>query len=740
VKTISLKKVSAVAVASLGFGLLSVVPAQAAAANGAITTSLGTVTPAAPIVGSPVVIQLKAAKVVDTAGDGVNIAISTAAFVTQPANSALVSATSIVSTLTNVDAKFSTAGTTASINTVSANTIITTMPALSAVVTPAAIMGQYTFTPDVPGTYVLSILTTNGAGAVAIAAATNTATADLVITVGGAQLTQATSGKGAITGTATTGGSAVVAFSPAVATGANATFNIVSTGVGAVTNPQGCASLDATLTANVVRCVNANTATGQAVAALNGTNFADGIRYTSPTAVVNGTGELVTAAAAKNGTMTFDASSSVAGTQVITITGISIATGAPTVVASVTIVWGATPVTAASLSTSFICAGAVVTDCAGPDATIKAAKTASTTAATRIAGIKVVPRNSAGTDLTNTATLTVVVTGPGSVGIAANAGENSQGRAITGTAGENFISVHGDGTAGTSTITISLGTTVLATETVIFFGSVAKVTAVQGLKIATAGGATLGNGTATIAATFAGTPAVVLTLADSNGNVVPSQNAALSAVSSDATVMSSTIVSAEDDATLTGAGAGTYNVQVSSAAGSVSGKSATLTFRFAVGDGTFISSAPVTFSTGKATVATVTMAFDKSSYNQGDAAVLTITGKDSLGNPVADGLQTGLFTATPVYSKTANGSLPTTAITFIGGVATFKQFAPASSGSFNVSATVNPLVADAAASVSAASSVVDGNAAIATSIASLNAKIVALNALIAKIMKRLNIK
>jgi hypothetical protein len=120
--------------------------------------------------------------------------------------------------------------------------------------------------------------------------------------------------------------------------------------------------------------------------------------------------------------------------------------------------------------------------------------------------------------------------------------------------------------------------------------------------------------------------------------------------------------------------------------------------------------------------------------------VLTITGKDSLGNAVSDGTQTALFTAAPVYSKTVNGSLPTADITFIGGVATFKQFAPASSGAYTVTATVNPLVADAGAVVSAASSVVDGNAALLTQIDALNAKIVALNALIAKIMKKLGVK
>ena len=733
-KTISLKKVAVVAVASLGFGLMSVVPAQAAVHT--YTTSVGTISPAdgSAIVGSPVTIPL----VLDTAAVSTvaTIMTYTASFVQLPVNTARVSANLVAGSVTRTGATTATNLTNApSVSTTqavpTANTIVVTAGVTNAPQLVTAPAGEFVFTPDVPGVYQISILGTAGTGT---PVTVDTATTAITIVVGGAQLTQATSGKGAAIGTATTGGSAVAMFQLPGATAAAARFNVTSSGVGSVLNPQDCAADDATMVFNatVVRCAATGTTSEGFI---NGTNNSDGIFFNNTTL---GAGNVLIGPAAY-ATVTFDAVSSVAGTQTITVTAISLSSGAPTTVASVTITWGASPVTAASLSTSFICAGAVVTTCAA-DETIVAAKTATTTAVTRVAGIKVIPRNSAATDLTATATLTVVVTGPGTVGIGTNAGAASAGRAITGTAGQNFISVHGDGTAGTSTITISLGTTVLATETVTFFGSVAKVTAVQNLKVAKAGGFALGNGTATFGITFALTPAVVITLADSNGNVVPLQNAALSAVSSDATAMSSTIVSAEDNKTLTGAGAGTYNVQVSSAAGSVSGKSATLTFRFAVGDGTFLSSAPVTFTTGKDVVAKVTMAFDKASYNQGDASVLTITGKDSLGNAVSDGTQTALFTAAPVYSKTVNGSLPTGDITFIGGVATFKQFAPASSGAYTVTATVNPLVADAGAVVSAASSVVDGNAALLTQIDALNAKIVALNALIAKIMKKLGVK
>jgi hypothetical protein len=737
VKTISLKKVSAVAVASLGFGLLSVVPAQAAVF--AYTTSLGTLTPAdgSAIVGSPVTVPL----VLDTAA--VNTVASvmtyTAAWTQRPVNSALTDASLVAGSVTRTGATAATnltnapaVGTTQAVPT--ANTIVVTAGVTNAPQLVAAPAGEFVFTPDVPGLYKFSIL---GVGTTGTPTTTDTATTAISIIVSGAQLTQATSGKGTAVGTATTGGSAVVAYTMPGATAAAARFNVTSSGVGSVTNPVDCAD-DSTvlvLSATAVRCTTGGSTTEGFI---NSVNNSDGIQFTNTTLNAGN----VLAAASVQTVVTFDAASSTAGVQTITVTSIAVATGAPTTVATVVITWGATPVSSASLSTSFICAGAVVTDCTVEAATgITAIKTATTTAATRIAGIKVIPRNSAGTDLTATSTLTVVVTGSGTVGIAANAGANSAGRAITGTAGQNFISVYGDGTAGTSTITISLGTTVLATETVTFFGTVTKVTAAQSLKIATAGGGTpLGNGTATFGITFAGTPAVVITLTDVNGNVVPGQNAALSALSSDVTVMSSSIVSAEDNGTLTAAGAGTYNVQVNSAAGSVSGKSATLTFRFAVGDGTFLSSAPVTFTTGKSTVATATMAFDKASYNQGDAAVLTISAKDSLGNPVADGTKTGLFAVTPVYSKTVNGTLPTTDITFIGGVATFKQFAPASSGAYTVSATVNPLVAVTGAAISAASSVVDGNAALLTQIDALNAKIVALNALIAKIMKKLGVK
>jgi lysozyme len=463
------------------------------------------------------------------------------------------------------------------------------------------------------------------------------------------------------------------------------------------------------------------TPTTTAISPLNGTTAAGGFTWT-PVTTVQGLDVLVTATDAGTTTVTFQPIG---------------ANGIPGTPVTATVTWVATPVVSANLSTAILNAAAGTAATSDTTAT-----TVSSTLATQAFNIVVTVKDQLGNAL-NGQTLSATVTGSGLISAAAgNAGGVGAARAASVTltgANVGAIGISADGTAGSGSVTILAGTTVLATKSFAFFGSVKTVTAAQNFSTAVAGGGTLGFGGATANATTQ-IPAVVLTLKDANGNVVPGKSASLSAKSSDTTVMSSTLTLAEDDGATVGAGEGTYNVQVNSATGSVSGKTATLTFRFAVGDGTFIESAPVTFGIGKSTVATVTMAFDKTSYAQGEAAVLTITAKDSSGNAVADGTKTGIFTAAPVYSKTVTGSLPTADITFVGGKATFKQFAPASSGAYTVNATVNPLVATAGASISAASSVVDGNAALLTQIDALNAKIVALNALIAKIMKKLGVK
>jgi hypothetical protein len=112
-----------------------------------------------------------------------------------------------------------------------------------------------------------------------------------------------------------------------------------------------------------------------------------------------------------------------------------------------------------------------------------------------------------------------------------------------------------------------------------------------------------------------------LTLTDASGNLIPSQAANISAVSSDATVMSKTITAVED--TTAAVGAGNYNASVSSASGSAAGKSATLTFRVLLADGvTYVSSAPVTFTTGSNKISKVTVSFDSYALNEEEISLI----------------------------------------------------------------------------------------------------------------------
>jgi hypothetical protein len=111
------------------------------------------------------------------------------------------------------------------------------------------------------------------------------------------------------------------------------------------------------------------------------------------------------------------------------------------------------------------------------------------------------------------------------------------------------ILVTADGTSGKSQIQIrlldsvtgaSMGT--IATKTVYFFGSPATVTVAQSFKYIAGDGAATGcsSTTACIETTFALTPMAVVTVKDSEGNLVP--NASVTGVSSDATVIAGSAV------------------------------------------------------------------------------------------------------------------------------------------------------------------------------------------------------
>ncbi len=311
--------------------------------------------------------------------------------------------------------------------------------------------------------------------------------------------------------------------------------------------------------------------------------------------------------------------------------------------------------------------------------------------------------------------------------LATDSGTLDAGTAV---AGVVYVGVYADGTAGVSTIKITVGTTTLATKTVTFYAKVSKVVATQSLSVASTAGGTLGDKTSATAG------AVYVKLTDSNNNPAV---AAVTATPADTAV----IASGACDAVATVPG--TYSCEVLSAA-NTSGKSTTVVFSAVGASSAVIKSDPITFTLGGATPSTVTMAFDKATYTSGAPVTLTITAKDSSGNPVSDGAKADLVSTAGLAFNYATGVATTgtevNALKFNKGIATIKTFAPLAGGSISVSGTLGAGVATAAVGsvVTASGAVTDASSSLMTQIDALNAKIVALNALIAKIMKKLGVK
>jgi hypothetical protein len=419
-----------------------------------------------------------------------------------------------------------------------------------------------------------------------------------------------------------------------------------------------------------------------------------------------------------------------------------------------------TAVTAFSgnLSTSFVNASGTFSGTA--DDEIRGTSTATT----QTASIVVTLNNSGGTAYTGGGTLDVqVISGPGLV-LAQSSGSgaaaaSARASTLAMAAGSSIarISVTADGTTGTSQIRIrlldsttgaSLGT--IATESVYFYGTVASLAVTQVLKYAKASSTAIGcsNATTCSSATFATTPFNTIVAKDADGNLVPGLT--ISAVSSDATVIASSVITgsttkqstAADAATCVSTatdcyGLGYYTASVAGATTATSGKTATLTYRTLLSGTTYISATPVTVTIGGA-VATETVAFDKTTYGSADAMIVTRTAKDASGNAPYDGQTAGEVT----FNKPVSGTV---------GVSYYKSGVKASATSSAASALFAPVSGgalvgtmisgvDGVTPIKATTNVTDANAGLVTQIDALNAKIVALNALIAKIMKKLGVK
>ena len=422
------------------------------------------------------------------------------------------------------------------------------------------------------------------------------------------------------------------------------------------------ATLTTNVTGNTVMPVVASTTTSTGTTLLSTDNLTGVLTDTGSTSIYS------TASA------TFPVSFApvLPGTYVITFTGYNVSgtTGNPaSVVTRTTVAVQAAVVTwtvtvpsatvADSTSTLIMRAAGITT---GSAATVTVAAGSSTSA---VATIEVTPLT-ASVASTGSTLITATLSGPGTLSTSATGTvPASTGLKSATYSGINknpaFVHLYADGTAGTSTVTISIGAVVVGTKTVTFTGAGASVTSTLLIPA--------------IAAGSAGVAGVIsATVKDAAGNGV--SGVTLYVVTTGSAIANSSVTSGSAGVVLiplVGKEAGTSTVTVQSvAAGSTGGYAA----------------AALSVRVGSDVASSVTMSFDKATYSQGEAAVLTVTIKDAAGNVVTDGTHAA-FAANVTATRTMGGeALPTASLTTGSstGVLTFKVNVPSTSGAFSVSA------------------------------------------------------
>jgi hypothetical protein len=598
----------------------------------------------------------------------------------------------------------------------------------------SGVICNVTFTPDTAGKYVIT-LATSGTATQAITTNHNT----IEINVGGASLAQAASGLGSGTGTQAVGNqSAVAVFLPA-ASDATSRYNVTATGANIVGVFSGTADVT---TANTYTSANGITKN-------NGVDYAAGFTYAGQT-----TAEGVDVVTSDTDAFVVQMTSAAAGAATVTVKTINSTTGVTATLYTATVTYGTAPAISAGTSTAYLSAGS---DCATSDDVggVTLAKTASASVQATIC-VLVKDQNAVAF---NGSAITATVSGPGLISIKTSntTGDAGAARAAALTAttqastNASTIGISADGTAGVGTITITAGTTVIATKTVTFYGSAAKYTATPILNA-------LADGTTT-------SDAVLVCAVDSAGIAVP--GATIYASSGDTTVASvatsATTVSSAVTEDLNGATGDTTPVSIApttyqtakavgcagfavTGASQITKDSVVITFRDASTAALATVTATATVKVGSVAASSITLTADKSSYAAGEKMVLTLTFKDAYGRLVGAGPGTATLDGVLVSSASLSGdALFATGNNTKLGVKTATVYAPLSGGTLTISGetgVAGTYVAAAAAgkALSLTPTVANPNAAILTQIDALNAKIVALNALIAKIMKKLGVK
>ena len=354
------------------------------------------------------------------------------------------------------------------------------------------------------------------------------------------------------------------------------------------------------------------------------------------------------------------------------------------------------------------------------DATVDEEVRVSSAVETNGASIELSIKDTANNDKGGMLVTAEVTSGPGLVDVQtglANGYEDATVRAdsLQLAAGVTGATIHvtADGTAGTGTITIkvkdpdSLAVLGTYTETVYFYGTLASLTATANYTIARASSSQRGCNSATDCdqATFADTPFITVVAKDADGNLIPGLN--LTAVISDASVIQASTINAVTTTTVSGAdaltacvstdcnGLGYYNASLAGSVTATSGKSAKISYKSTIaGTTTVIESNAITITIGgSAATGTETLTLDKSSYEQGEGMTVTLTAKDSAGNPVYDG-----YASPAVTFNKAIGGTAIAASFYVAGKVTSNDslgrqtvYAPTASGAFTATATAASL-------------------------------------------------
>ena len=621
------KRVALVAAAALAIGGVSAVSANAATSGGTVSVSAATAT----------------VRIGDAATTTATFGFTSSATTdVGTLTAALTKPTGSTSAVVLSAATATTTGDTV-VQTSSTVTTLTAAGWVASTHTTATATNTVTVTPDLVGTYVVTL--TNNVGAVA---ATFTITA-----VNGPKVARSFV---STTATAITGTYVPETF---LAGSTDHYYTITSTGVGSVVYPATITTGTGTLTAVGTSEIWSNGA--GAIGA--GSTFA------------------------LTDSVIASVYSAVAGTQVVTITG------DVTSAITLTITWGAAPVVSAANS---IVAANNATDIAG------AAKTTVATEDTSVAsvftvnqlggGAYVLLNNNASTPAAvTTDVLSASVSGPGILRIGSTyniAAAATGGRSVSNAAAGStaYVLVYGDGTSGIATVTVTDSTAgvVLGTFTVTFYSTtIAKLVATTNTNVPVAAVAgftpTATEGINGSAVTTGGAPVSVVAT-DANGNAIPS--------AAGITVTSGTTSVATVGAVTYDATNGYSYVNIVPVA---EGKTV-ITFSDTA---TGLVTATATLLVTTAVASKVGASTDAATYDPGTKVVYTLTATDAAGNPVADGTYAGLLTTAPVSNVGLQGALPApvtgatvTNVTFAGGVANYNLYAPLSTANVAISGGV----------------------------------------------------